>query len=58
MLLTKESIVKSVDIPWAGSGKRHTYLFQKCAIDLILAIIKPNKNCYFFYDVVLELSTE
>ncbi len=46
-LLDKDGKVKSVDISWAGSGERHTYLFEKCAIDLLLATKNQTKTADF-----------
>jgi len=36
-LLDAEGNVRSVEVPWAGSSERHTYLFENHAIDLLLA---------------------
>src|SRR5690606_22205026 len=28
---------KSIDVPWADNMERHTFLFERCVIDLLLA---------------------
>lgn len=35
--------VKSLDVPWAGNMGRHTFLFEKCVIDLLLACKNQTK---------------
>jgi len=40
----KDSTIKSIEIPWAQLGQHHTVLFEKFAIDLLLATKNQTKT--------------
>ena len=43
-LIYKDGKIKSLDITWADSGLRHTFLFERFAIDVLLATKNQTKN--------------
>ena len=47
-LIDKDGKIKSLDVTWADSGLRHTFFFERFAIDVLLATIirQRVRNCF------------
>jgi len=43
-LMNQDGKIKSLDVPWADTGTRHTLLFEKFAIDVLLATRNQTKS--------------
>lgn len=43
-IITKDKNVKTIKIPWADSYERHTYLFERLAIDVLIASKNQTKT--------------
>lgn len=61
---SKDGSIESVKVPWAGENERHTFLFERLAIDLLLATRNQTQTAHLLRSTfnivnrIIHLSTK